>query len=83
MREKDLYELAMIVKYGKQESVPLDFTYNRLEEGSSYPWSRDDSYYYRPKNFGTKSDPQFRRDPEYGLLIVEKVKRHISLEELP
>jgi len=83
MREKDLYELAMIVKYGKQESVSLDFTYDRLEEGPSYPWSRDDSHYYRPKNFGTKSSPQFRRDPEYGLLIVEKVKRHISLEELP
>jgi len=80
MRENDLYELAMIVKYGKLDKIPLNITYDRFNV--DHPVKKVDNYYYRPKNFGTKKNPEFRRDPEHNLLILEKVKKPVPYDKL-
>lgn len=80
MRENDLYELAAIVKYGKLTRIPLNLTYE--DYSIKYPILRNDSYYYRPRNFGTKNKPKFKRD-SHNLLIIEKIERPAPLNKLP
>jgi hypothetical protein len=72
MKEGDLYELALIVKYSR-EDIPLNITYEHLDY---HPDLLRNDYYYRPKNFGTKAKPEFRLD-DHGLVIVERISKTI------
>ncbi len=72
MREKDLYELYTIIRWQGPGAIPLEINY-WLDDILDHPYPLENRFYSRVKNFGTKENPEYKREEETDLIILEQI----------
>jgi hypothetical protein len=83
LRDKDLYELLLLIRNSKDHAVNLTVKQSFLpdEAPADHPYPLETKRYNRVKNFGSATHPKIKHD-EMGLTITEIIYKAPPIEKL-